>query len=107
VNIGIILTHKASFNQTIKTFTIMADLTNNEITVALSNIFQTVGTLAQQGVQLAGAVINTAGSIIEPITKTVGGLVCNCTTSTPVASAPVAKVYQGSAAPVAPVAPKK
>ena len=74
----------------------MADLTNNEITVALSNIFQTLGTLAQQGVQLAGAVINTAGSIIEPITKTVGGLVCNCTTTPP-----VAKVYQGSAAPVA------
>ena len=79
----------------------MADLTNNEITVAISNIFQTVGTLAQQVVQLAGAVINTAGSIIEPITKAVGGLVCNCTTSTP-----VTKVYQGSATPSAPVAPK-
>ncbi len=84
----------------------MADLTNNEITVALSNIFQTVGTLAQQVVQLAGAVINTAGSIIEPITKAVGGLVCNCGASAPVASTPVAKVYQGSAAP-APAAFKK
>ncbi len=85
----------------------MADLTNNEITVALGNIFQTVGTLAQQVLQLPGAVINTVGSIIEPVTKAAGGLLCNCTSSAPAASAPVAKVYQGSAAPSAPVAPKK
>ena len=85
----------------------MSSLTNNEITVALGNIFQTVGTLAQQVVQLPGAVINTVGSIVEPITSAVGGFVCNATSSAQAASAPVAKVYQGSAAPSAPVAPKK
>ena len=79
----------------------MADLTNNEFTVALNNVFQSAGTLAQQLVDLAGALINTAGSIVEPITKAACGLFCNCTCTTPAASAPVEKVYLGSAAPAA------
>ncbi len=73
----------------------MSSLTNNEFTVALNNYFQTLGTFAQQLVELAGAVINTAGSFIAPITNTATGLVGNASTT-------VAQVYHGAAAAIAP-----
>ena len=73
----------------------MADFTNNEFTVALNNYFKTLGTLAQQLVDLASAVINTAGSLLAPITKSATGLVG-------IASNTVTQVYQGAAAAIAP-----
>jgi hypothetical protein len=73
----------------------MADFTNNEFTVALNNYFKTLGTLAQQLVDLASAVINTAGSLLAPITKSATGLVGS-------ASNTVTQVYQGAAAAIAP-----
>jgi len=73
----------------------MSNETNNEFSVALNNYFKTLGTLAQQLVELVNVVIKTAGSLIEPLGKTASELVCNTSTN-------VTKVFQGSAPAIAP-----
>ncbi|NMW18742.1 MAG: chlorosome envelope protein B [Chlorobiaceae bacterium] len=73
----------------------MSNLTNNEFSVALNNYFHILGTLAEQLVELVSVIIKTAGSIIEPVTKSVSGIAGNTSTT-------VTKVYQGAASAVAP-----
>ena len=54
----------------------------NDFSVALNNLLQTLGTLAQQQVELVGIGIKTAGQLVEPLVKTssdlVGNLFTNC-----------------------------
>ncbi len=54
----------------------------NDFSVALNNLLQTAGTLAQQQVELLTIGIKTAGQLIEPLVKTssdlVGNLLNNC-----------------------------
>ena len=54
----------------------------NDFSVALNNVLQTLGTLAQQQVDLVGIGIKTAGQLVEPIVKSssdlVGNLFTNC-----------------------------
>ncbi len=54
----------------------------NDFSVALNNVLQTLGTLAQQQVELVGIGIKTAGQLVEPIVKSssdlVGNLFTNC-----------------------------
>ncbi len=54
----------------------------NDFSVALNNVLQTLGTLAQQQVELVGIGIKTAGQLVEPLVKTssdlVGNLFTNC-----------------------------
>ena len=54
----------------------------NDFSVALNNLLQTLGTLAQQQVELVGIGIKTAGQLVEPIVKSssdlVGNLFTNC-----------------------------
>ncbi len=54
----------------------------NDFSVALNNLLQTLGTLAQQQVDLVGIGIKTAGQLVEPIVKSssdlVGNLFTNC-----------------------------
>ena len=73
----------------------MANETNKEFSVALNNYFQTLGTLAQQLLELVNVVIKTAGSFIEPLGKTASELVCNTSTT-------VTKVFQGTTPTVTP-----
>jgi len=54
----------------------------NDFSVAFNNVLQTLGTLAQQQVELVGIGIKTAGQLVEPLVKTssdlVGNLFTNC-----------------------------
>ncbi len=54
----------------------------NDFSVAFNNLLQTLGTLAQQQVDLVSIGIKTAGQLVEPLVKTsselVGNLFTNC-----------------------------
>ncbi|MEI7934637.1 MAG: chlorosome envelope protein B [Chlorobiaceae bacterium] len=54
----------------------------NDFSVAFNNLLQTIGTLAQQQVELVTIGIKTAGQLVEPLVKTssdlVGNLFTNC-----------------------------
>ncbi len=55
----------------------MANESINDFSVALNNLLKTVGTLAQQQVDLLGLGIKAAGEVIEPLVKTSSELVGN------------------------------
>ena len=54
----------------------------NDFSVAFNNLLQTIGTLAQQQVELVTIGIKTAGQLVEPLVKSssdlVGNLFTNC-----------------------------
>ncbi|TLU87765.1 MAG: chlorosome envelope protein B [Chlorobium sp.] len=49
----------------------------NDFSVALNNLLTTVGTLAQQQVELLNIGIKTAGQLVEPLVKTSSDLIGN------------------------------
>jgi chlorosome envelope protein B len=55
----------------------MANESINEFSVALNNLLTTVGTLAQQEVELLNIGIKAAGEVIEPLVRTSSNLVGN------------------------------
>jgi chlorosome envelope protein B len=55
----------------------MANESINEFSVALNNLLTTVGTLAQQEVELLNIGIKAAGGVIEPLVRTSSDLVGN------------------------------
>jgi hypothetical protein len=66
-----------------------------DLSVAVNNIVQTAGTLAQQSYELLNIVIKAAGQLVEPLVKSTCDLVCKApTTGIPVQS--VTPVFQGT-----------
>jgi chlorosome envelope protein B len=55
----------------------MSNESINEFSVALNNLLKTVGTLAQQQVELLSLGIKAAGQVIEPLVKTSSDLLGN------------------------------
>jgi chlorosome envelope protein B len=55
----------------------MSNESINEFSVALNNLLKTVGTLAQQQVELLNLGIKAAGEVIEPLVKTSSDLAGN------------------------------
>jgi chlorosome envelope protein B len=49
----------------------------NDFSVALNNLLKTVGTLAQQQIELLNIGIKAAGQVIEPLVKTSSDLLGN------------------------------
>jgi chlorosome envelope protein B len=66
-----------------------------DFSVALNNMVQTVGTLAQQSFELLNIGIKTAGQIIEPLVKATCDLTCKASTTATQVN-PVTPVFQGS-----------
>ncbi len=66
-----------------------------DFSVAVNNIVQTAGTLAQQLFELLNIGISAVGQIIEPLVKSTCDLVCKApATGAPVK--PITPVFQGS-----------
>ncbi len=55
----------------------MSNESINDFSVALNNILKTVGTLAQQQLELINLGFKAAGEVIEPLVKTSSDLVGN------------------------------
>ena len=55
----------------------MANEPINDVSVALNNLLKTVGTLAQQQLDLLNVGIKAAGQVIEPLVKTSSELLGN------------------------------
>ncbi len=55
----------------------MSNESINDFSVAFNNLLKTVGTLAQQQIELISLGMKAAGEVIEPIVKTSSDLVSN------------------------------
>ncbi|NTV05499.1 MAG: chlorosome envelope protein B [Chlorobiaceae bacterium] len=55
----------------------MSNESINDFSVALNNLLKTVGTLAQQQIELLNIGIKAAGQVIEPLVKTSSDLLGN------------------------------